>query len=56
MPAVYLSIPPIFNLTQSLALPRMRGIFCGMMLIGADIANLALAPQLIGILSDAFLT
>lgn len=56
VPVAYLNLPVIFNLTQSLALPRMRGVSCALMLFGANIANLALAPQLIGILSDAFLT
>ena len=38
--------------TESLAFPRMRALVCAMLLFGANIANLALAPQFIGILSD----
>jgi predicted MFS family arabinose efflux permease len=56
IPVAYLNLPVIFNLTQSLALPRMRGLSCALMLFGANIANLALAPQLTGIVSDALLT
>ena len=52
VPVAYLNIPVILSLTQSLALPRMRALACAMLLFGANIANLALAPQLIGILSD----
>jgi hypothetical protein len=32
----------------------MRGLSCAIMLFGANVANLALAPQIIGILSDLF--
>jgi predicted MFS family arabinose efflux permease len=52
VPAAYLNIGPILALTQSLAQPRMRGLVCGLMLFGANIANLAIAPQLIGFVSD----
>ena len=52
VPVAYLNIPPLLSLTQSLALPRMRALACAILLFGANIANLALAPQLIGILSD----
>jgi MFS family permease len=55
VPVAYLYLAPIFSLTQSLVLPRMRGLACAIMLFGANVANLALAPQIIGILSDAFL-
>jgi hypothetical protein len=52
VPIAYLNIGPIFSLTQSLVRPRMRGLTCALLLFGANVANLALAPQLIGILSD----
>ena len=52
VPVAYLNIPLLLSLTQSLSLPRMRGVACALMLFGANIANLALAPQIIGILSD----
>jgi predicted MFS family arabinose efflux permease len=52
VPVAYLNIGPILSLTQSLVRPRMRGLTCALLLFGANVANLALAPQLIGILSD----
>jgi predicted MFS family arabinose efflux permease len=55
VPMAYVYIAPVLSLTQSLVLPRMRGLSCAIMLFGANVANLALAPQIIGILSDAFL-
>lgn len=54
VPVAYLNIAPILSLVQSLVHPRMRGLTCAIMLFGANIANLALAPQIIGIMSDAF--
>jgi len=55
VPVAYLNLAPILSLTQSLVPPRMRGLSCAIMLFGANVANLALAPQIIGILSDLFL-
>lgn len=55
VPVAYLNLAPILSLTQSLVLPRMRGLSCAVMLFGANVANLALAPQIIGLLSDAFM-
>ena len=52
VPVAYLNLAPILSLTQSLVPPRMRGLSCAIMLFGANVANLALAPQIIGILSD----
>lgn len=52
VPVAYLNISPGFALTQSLVPARMRGVACAVMLFGANVANLAIAPQLIGILSD----
>jgi MFS family permease len=54
VPVAYLYLAPILSLTQSLVPPRMRGLCCAIMLFGANVANLALAPQIIGILSDQF--
>lgn len=54
VPVAYLNLAPILSLTQSLVPPRMRGLSCAIMLFGANVANLALAPQIIGILSDQF--
>jgi MFS family permease len=55
VPVAYVNLAPIFALTQSLVLPRMRALTCAVLLFGANVANLALAPQIIGILSDVFL-
>jgi MFS family permease len=54
VPVAYLNIAPLLSLTQSLVLPPMRGLSCALLLFGANIANLAIAPQVIGILSDLF--
>ncbi len=53
VPVAYLNIPPMLSLAQSLVHSRMRGLTCAVLLFGANIANLALAPQLIGMMSDA---
>ena len=51
-PIGYLYLVPAFSWIQNLAQPRMRGLVCAVFLFGANIANLALAPQLIGFASD----
>jgi len=51
-PVGYLYLVPAFSWIQNLAQPRMRGFVCAIFLFGANIANLALAPQLIGLASD----
>jgi MFS family permease len=51
-PIGYLYLVPAFSWIQNLAQPRMRGFICAVFLFGANIANLALAPQLIGVASD----
>jgi Ca2+/Na+ antiporter len=55
IPVAYLNLAPLLSLTQSLVLPHMRGLTCAILLFGANIANLALAPQLIGVMSDVFM-
>ncbi len=52
VPIGYLYLVPAFSWIQNLSLPRMRGLVCAAFLFGANIANLAIAPQLIGIASD----
>jgi predicted MFS family arabinose efflux permease len=51
-PVGYLYLVPAFSWIQNLAQPRMRGFVCAIFLFGANLANLALAPQLIGVASD----
>ena len=55
VPAAYINLGPTFSLTQSLVPPRMRAVCCAIMLFGANVANLALAPQIIGFISDSLL-
>ena len=52
VPVAYLNIAPLLSFAQSLVPPRMRGLTCGLLLFGANIANLVLAPQIIGVMSD----
>ncbi len=52
VPVAYLNIAPLLSFAQSLVPPRMRGLTCGLLLFGANVANLVLAPQIIGIMSD----
>jgi MFS family permease len=54
VPAAYINLAPTFSLTQSLVPARMRALCCAIMLFGANVANLALAPQIIGLISDGF--
>ena len=56
VPVAYLNLGPLFSLTQSLVPSRMRGLCCAILLFGANVANLALAPQIVGLLSDLFAT
>lgn len=51
-PIGYLYLVPTFSWIQNLAQPRMRGLVCAVFLFGSNVANLALAPQLIGLASD----
>lgn len=52
VPVAYLNIGPQLALTQSLVQPRMRALSCAVLLFVVNFANLALAPQLIGLASD----
>ncbi len=52
VPVAYLYLAPTFGWIQSLAPPNMRATFCAVFLFGSNIANLAVAPQLIGFGSD----
>lgn len=56
VPIAYLNLGPVLSLSQSLVKPRMRGLTCAVLLFGSNVANLALAPQLIGLLSDFIAT
>lgn len=52
VPFTNVYVGPTLALLQNLTRPGMRGITVAVLLFGANIANLALAPQLIGMASD----
>ena len=54
VPGVYFYIGPILGLLQNVMPPGMRSTACAILLFLANLANLFLAPQLIGALSDWF--
>ena len=54
VPAVYFYIGPILGLLQNVVPAHMRATTCAILLFLANVANLLLAPQLIGWMSDWF--
>ncbi|MFC4526267.1 MFS transporter [Dyella halodurans] len=52
VPVIYIYIGPTSALVQNRFPPEMRAKGCAILLFVANIANLAIAPQLIGALSD----
>ena len=54
VPGVYFYIGPILGLLQNVVPANMRATTCALLLFAANIANLLLAPQIIGWLSDWF--
>jgi predicted MFS family arabinose efflux permease len=52
VPAVYFYIGPILGLFQNVVPPSMRAMVCALLLFCANVANLVIAPQLVGWLSD----
>jgi predicted MFS family arabinose efflux permease len=54
VPAVYFYIGPILGLLQNVVPANMRATTCAVLLFAANVANLVIAPQLIGGLSDWF--
>jgi predicted MFS family arabinose efflux permease len=54
VPAVYFYLGPIFGLLQNLVPAEMRATACAILLFLANVANLVIAPQAIGWLSDWF--
>jgi MFS family permease len=54
VPAVYFYIGPILGLLQNVMPANMRAGAVAILLFTANIANLILAPQLVGLLSDWF--
>jgi hypothetical protein len=54
VPAVYFYIGPILGLLQNVIPANKRATTCALLLFLANFANLVLAPQIIGWLSDWF--
>jgi predicted MFS family arabinose efflux permease len=54
VPAIYFYIGPCFGLLNNLAQCRMRALFCATTLFVANVGNLVIAPQAVGMLSDWF--
>jgi MFS family permease len=54
IPAIYFYIGPAFSLAQNLAPPKMRAMFIAVSLLIANVFNLIIAPQGVGLLSDYF--
>ncbi len=54
IPSIYFYIGPCFGMLNNLAEPRMRALFCATTLFVANIGNLIIAPQFVGMLSDWF--
>jgi predicted MFS family arabinose efflux permease len=52
IPFIYFYIGPGFGLLNNLSPPRMRGQYCAISLLLANVCNLIIAPQLVGALSD----
>lgn len=54
VPSIYLYLGPGFGILNNLAQPRMRAMYCAVLLFLANIGNLVVAPQAVGYLSDWF--
>jgi MFS family permease len=54
IPAVYMILGPQWAITQNLSPPKMRAMFSVVGLLVANVFNLIVAPQGIGLLSDYF--
>jgi predicted MFS family arabinose efflux permease len=54
VPAVYFFVGPVLGLLQNVVPPNMRATTCAVLLFTSNIANLVVAPQAIGWLSDGF--
>ncbi|HEY0315767.1 MAG TPA: MFS transporter [Sphingomonas sp.] len=54
IPAVYMILGPQWALTQNLSPPKMRAMFSVVGLLIANVFNLIIAPQGVGLLSDYF--
>jgi MFS family permease len=55
VPAVYFFIGPVLGLLQNVVPAQSRAMASAILIFGANIANLVIAPQVVGWLSDALL-
>jgi predicted MFS family arabinose efflux permease len=54
VPSIYLYLGPGFGILNNLAQPKMRAMYCAILLLLANVCNLIIAPQMVGLLSDWF--
>jgi MFS family permease len=54
IPSIYVYIGPGFGILNNLARPGMRAVYCATVLFTANVGNLIIAPQMVGLLSDWF--
>jgi MFS family permease len=54
VPSIYVYLGPGFGIMNNLAQPKMRAMYCATLLFLANICNLIIAPQVVGLLSDWF--
>jgi predicted MFS family arabinose efflux permease len=54
IPCIYVYIGPGYGILNNLARPGMRAVYCATVLFAANVGNLIIAPQLVGVLSDLF--
>jgi MFS family permease len=54
VPSIYIYLGPGFGILNNLAPPKMRAMYCATLLFLANVCNLIIAPQMVGLLSDWF--
>jgi len=54
VPSIYIYLGPGFGILNNLAQPKMRAMYCATLLFLANVCNLIIAPQMVGLLSDWF--
>jgi predicted MFS family arabinose efflux permease len=54
VPSVYFYMGPVLGLLQNVVPAHMRATTCALLLFTSNVANLVIAPQLVGFLSDGF--
>jgi hypothetical protein len=52
VPSIYIYLGPGFGILNNLAQPKMRAMYCAILLFLANVCNLIIAPQMVGFLSD----